>query len=225
MNKKLRKTIFGVAIAGSVIAGGGVAYASHSFPDVPTSNQFHDDIDFMESRNISGGFGDGTYRPNNNVTRGQMARFMNKLADALTPTVLQAGSVSNITSADRSPCEITGYVAPDYEQQATIMGVVSLDTAADAEGVWLNPEFSANGGASWTDTNSGSPEVDYTAGVQAVNAATGAHAINPSGTYSWQVDVSGSVEAGTYCDLVVTISHRMPGDIVDSQNTGANPQG
>lgn len=49
---------------------------SPPFPDVPTSNPFCGEIDWLVDAGIAGGFGDGTYRPLNPVGRQAMARFM-----------------------------------------------------------------------------------------------------------------------------------------------------
>jgi hypothetical protein len=50
--------------------------AAPPFPDVPVDNQFCRHIERMKARNITLGFGDGTYRPLDNVTRQQMALFL-----------------------------------------------------------------------------------------------------------------------------------------------------
>jgi hypothetical protein len=55
-----------------------VALANHQFSDVPTSNPFHDEIEAIANAGITGGFGDGTYRPADAVTRQAMAAFMER---------------------------------------------------------------------------------------------------------------------------------------------------
>jgi hypothetical protein len=52
------------------------------FPDVPTTNPFCSEIQWMKESGISTGFEDGTYRPFIDVTRQAMAAFMARLADA-----------------------------------------------------------------------------------------------------------------------------------------------
>ncbi len=58
------------------------AYATTSmFADVPNDHIFVEDINWMKTAGITNGCGDGTnYCPNDNVTRGQMAAFMHRLA-------------------------------------------------------------------------------------------------------------------------------------------------
>jgi hypothetical protein len=62
--------------------------ASQPFTDVPTSNQFCGQIQWMKDQGISTGFGDGTFRPSTIVTRQAMSAFMSRLAGAApTPCV------------------------------------------------------------------------------------------------------------------------------------------
>jgi hypothetical protein len=58
--------------------------AAHQFGDVPNSNIFHGDIDALVDAGVTAGCGGGNYCPNQAVTRGQMAAFMNRLG-ALAP--------------------------------------------------------------------------------------------------------------------------------------------
>lgn len=52
------------------------------FPDVGSS-QYASDIDALVTARIVSGFGDGTYRPRDPVTRGQMSRFVANSLEAL----------------------------------------------------------------------------------------------------------------------------------------------
>lgn len=47
-----------------------------AFSDVPITNPFYEYVRCLACRNIIGGYGDGTFRPNNNVTRGQLAKMV-----------------------------------------------------------------------------------------------------------------------------------------------------
>ncbi|MEO6350883.1 MAG: S-layer homology domain-containing protein [Candidatus Limnocylindrales bacterium] len=59
----------------------GIALASHRFTDVPNSNQFHNDIDWLADYGITTGYGDGTFKPGQAVTRQAMAAFMHRLSN------------------------------------------------------------------------------------------------------------------------------------------------
>jgi hypothetical protein len=60
------------------------ALAAHRFADVPTGHTFHADIDALVTAGITAGCGGANYCPDDLVTRGQMAAFMNRLG-ALAP--------------------------------------------------------------------------------------------------------------------------------------------
>ncbi|MGH2445552.1 MAG: S-layer homology domain-containing protein [Candidatus Limnocylindria bacterium] len=79
----------------------GVALASHGFNDVPNSNPFHADIDALVDNNVTAGCGNNNYCPKANVTREQMAAFMNRLG-ALAPgktPVVNADEVDGLDSS------------------------------------------------------------------------------------------------------------------------------
>lgn len=69
-----------------------------TFPDaVGTTHELW--IGAVAEAGIAGGFGDGTYRPNDPVTRGQMATFVGTAWD-LPPAVSQLSDVAGTTHAD-----------------------------------------------------------------------------------------------------------------------------
>jgi N-acetylneuraminic acid mutarotase len=51
-----------------------------TFEDVPESNPFHPYIRCLACRNILGGYADRTFRPNNNITRGQLSKIVSNAA-------------------------------------------------------------------------------------------------------------------------------------------------
>src|SRR5262245_40275403 len=78
--------LVGVFVAAALLAPA-VSWANHDFPDVPDSNQFHDEISWLAGTNITGGFLDGTYRPSQAVTRGSMAAFLERFYRMIAGTV------------------------------------------------------------------------------------------------------------------------------------------
>jgi phage baseplate assembly protein gpV len=78
-------------------------FASHQFTDVPDSNTFHNSIDWMKDNGITVGCNppaNTQYCPSDNVTRGQMAAFMKRLAennvvDAATLDSKDSGAYTN----------------------------------------------------------------------------------------------------------------------------------
>jgi hypothetical protein len=73
------------------------AVASHSFTDVPDSNTFHSDIEWLKNADVTRGCNppaNTRFCPKDNVTREQMAAFMNRLADN---RVVDAGRLDGMT--------------------------------------------------------------------------------------------------------------------------------
>ena len=54
------------------------AVTQNCFTDVHTSDWFHDYVCWMYDNGLSSGYPDGTFRPNNNITRAESAVLMNK---------------------------------------------------------------------------------------------------------------------------------------------------
>ncbi|MBF6613981.1 MAG: S-layer homology domain-containing protein, partial [Chloroflexi bacterium] len=52
-----------------------------TFNDVPPSNTFYANIECLACKGIISGYDDGTFRPNNQVTRGQIAKIVSNSAD------------------------------------------------------------------------------------------------------------------------------------------------
>ena len=71
--KKRLLTIVSLILAMVMALGLGAAWASDRFPDVPTSSPFHFAINKIADAGITGGFADGTFRPNADITRQAMA--------------------------------------------------------------------------------------------------------------------------------------------------------
>ncbi|HYO50840.1 MAG TPA: S-layer homology domain-containing protein, partial [Chloroflexia bacterium] len=53
---------------------------SLSFIDVPSTSTFYANIRCLACRGILGGYADGTFRPNNDITRGQIAKVVSNAA-------------------------------------------------------------------------------------------------------------------------------------------------
>jgi hypothetical protein len=87
-----------------------VSAATSMFADVPDDHIFVDDINWMKTAGITQGCGDGTnYCPQDDVTRGQMAAFMHRLA---TKRVVDAGTLGGKVPGDY--VSGTEWVSLDY---------------------------------------------------------------------------------------------------------------
>lgn len=56
-----------------------VAASKQPFPDVPATKHFAKAVNELAERNIIGGYPDGTFKPGNNITRGQAAAIIAKM--------------------------------------------------------------------------------------------------------------------------------------------------
>jgi hypothetical protein len=65
---------------GALVAVPIAVYASHQFTDVPNTNPFHADIDWLADAGVTKGCSTTQYCPKDNVTREQMAAFMHRLS-------------------------------------------------------------------------------------------------------------------------------------------------
>lgn len=70
----------GAIAASAALLFSSLASATHDFPDVADDSIFHDDISWLASVGVTGGYTDGTYRPRELVSRQTMATFMRRLA-------------------------------------------------------------------------------------------------------------------------------------------------
>lgn len=106
------------------------------FTDVLASNQFCPEVEWVRNRGITLGCGAGTtYCPNDSVTRLQMAIFLKRQGDRLTPTIIEPVPVSDsVTQLDLSPpggvvrCQTGDFViaADSYPRRAHFQGRMNL---------------------------------------------------------------------------------------------------
>lgn len=78
IGRRPSRRVIVIVIAAIVLAVPVAVSANHIFSDVPTSNTFHLAISRLFGSGITGGCGSGKYCPNDPVTRGQMAGFLNR---------------------------------------------------------------------------------------------------------------------------------------------------
>lgn len=90
--------VLALCLAGGILAGTGfygTQVLADSFSDVPPSNTFAADIDWLTDYDIADGFPGGTFRPTDSVNRGQAARWFRRYNSKITITE----STTNPTSA------------------------------------------------------------------------------------------------------------------------------
>lgn len=182
-----------VATVAALVAAPAAVWASHRFNDVPDSNVFHDDIDAIADAGVTLGCNppDNTlYCPDDYVTRGQMAAFMNRLAslDGEANPVVDARSVSglglyaDIVSVDvnnqennEEECEPTQSLRGPDHAFGTFYTAYQLLEVPEATDLFT---FDVNVAASDRDPNNNLPESGFL-----ICFATTDGGVLPSGTY------------------------------------------
>jgi hypothetical protein len=110
-------------------------WAGHQFTDVPNGHTFHNAIDWMKTNNITVGCNPPAstqYCPDDNVTRGQMAAFMKRLAEN---QVVDAGTLQGADAVALSQTVYSTSVASwDISGVSAFEPVLSLSLRG---GEWL----------------------------------------------------------------------------------------
>jgi S-layer homology domain len=107
------------ALVGSVA---GIAFANHQFPDVPDSQPHHDNINALVNAGCATGFEDGTYRPGDPVTRGQVARQVTQCG-----TRIAEAEASGAIADDNSELDVGTVAIRAGGQDAAHTGFIRLD--------------------------------------------------------------------------------------------------
>jgi hypothetical protein len=124
-----------VAVVTAMVIAPTAAIAGHNFSDVPSTHTFHGDIEWMLDNGITSGCGPAIYCPDSNVTRGQMAAFMKRLAtkkvvDAKTAlTAISATTATNAANSDKvDGLDSTYFLPAEVPLGATIRGTIGGQT-------------------------------------------------------------------------------------------------
>ncbi|MPZ53089.1 MAG: hypothetical protein GEU79_10235 [Acidimicrobiia bacterium] len=115
-----RRTMFVVTTLALLVLSPLAAWAGDRFADVPDDNIFHDDISWLAESGVTIGCNppENTYFcPDDNVTRDQMAAFLNRLS---TKQVVDAGTVEGWGAEDLLDAAATGVGGPIAEQLAEV---------------------------------------------------------------------------------------------------------
>jgi hypothetical protein len=109
------------------------------FTDVPSSNTFYAQIRCLVCRGIMGGYADGTFRPNNDITRGQLSKIVANSASFNEP-------VSGQSFEDVEP-DNTFYVYVERMAGRGIIGGYNCGGVGEPCGTGNRPYFRPNANA------------------------------------------------------------------------------
>jgi hypothetical protein len=134
-----RSSFVALLVVGALMIPLGV-FASHQFNDVPDSHTFHNAIDWMADNGITLGCNppaNTNYCPQDNVTRGQMAAFMKRLAEN---NVVDAATVDGLDSSQLQPA-----LAASTGSHAHGTGLGSVAAGASFEATSVDIDAPASG--------------------------------------------------------------------------------
>lgn len=187
------------------------------FTDVDGAPPFCPAVDWLRNRAITLGCTSSTlYCPNNPVTRLQMAAFMNRLGNALTPTIVyqqeQGGTaVLDATNLPRV-CETSDFAPASYPRSVNLGAVFNMQAGALARvnlavmisadgGPWLPQgtaqQMSGDGTSRWVNGTTWQGNIALNAGTSYKFALVIGPAIVPSTLNAWSCQLKGIVASRT----------------------------
>jgi hypothetical protein len=154
MSKKIKLgfvvgIVFPIIIAATFVVGASsvTVVTQNCFTDVSTSDWFHDFVCWLFDNDITAGYQDGTYRPNNPITRAEAAVFIQRgyeLAEANDDDTLGGLSCANSQIAKWSMPTSTWTCSDDEDTDTTYSAGDGLSLA----GTIFNVDFAGSGTAS-----------------------------------------------------------------------------
>ena len=121
------------------------------FTDVPANSTFCQNIEWIKNRGVTTGCSGGVlYCPTLNTSREQMAAFINRLGNIVTPTQLRVDAAPGAIDLDASAvvCQTTDYAVLKYPRRAFV-DLAFTATAGNDVDLAADLVISSNGGSSW----------------------------------------------------------------------------
>jgi hypothetical protein len=196
-----------------------------NFTDVSTADAFCPAVEWLKNRSVTTGCTATEYCPSLNVSRAQMALFMNRLGKSLTPVVLHKEAlVANLTVPANDPgalmCATSDYTVTGFPRTAHFIAAFFGTPASGPswiQGYW---KYSVDAGSTWHFVGDwlvtqwvGRDWADY-AEVAGATVLAPPMALAPGSTYRFGLFLNGM--GGSYpfhslvCQLDVTIDNANP---------------
>jgi hypothetical protein len=160
------------------------------FTDVAAGASYCTDAEWLKNRSITLGCTSQLFCPNDVVTRGAMALFIQRLGTALSPQVLTIEVTSGAFDLDSGMnvivCQTADFAVTGYPRKALLQSTFAGDAAGALE-FQHDIFYSTDGGQTWEANNLTS---NY-AGTAA------AHWVNSSFSYSQDLEVGTTYRWGT----------------------------
>ena len=159
----LRRAVIALAVGMLVLPA--AAWAGHQFTDVPDSNIFHEDIDWMADEGVTRGCNppeNTEFCPEENVTREQMSAFLHRM-DTENVFVTPEEADETYVSSDEADAEAHFAVIDDCGDATANEGLESSNH--DSLGTYTLDFATDVNDCSWTGAvgdRDGTPVPDYT---------------------------------------------------------------
>ena len=120
------------------------------FTDVDTASAFCPNVDWVRNRGITVGCTATEYCPGGNVTRLQMAAFLNRLGTAMTPVQLRADDTPGALALDAAPvvCQSAAFSTTTYPRRAVVDAALHATAPADVSYA-TDLVMTSDNGANW----------------------------------------------------------------------------
>jgi hypothetical protein len=151
----MRRLIIAITVTALLVATAGIALATHVFSDVPDRSTHARGIHWAADNGIVRGYGDGTFGPNDAVTRGQLTTMLRRYHDAFPPdlfysvedTFTLTGNLESYTAFCEEGDIATGggYSAADDQGDPTVVGVAGSWPTDDDDGWTVTAQQDAGG--------------------------------------------------------------------------------
>ena len=198
----MRKTALLAALIATVMVIPIAAYAIHSFTDVSDSAFFHNSVEWMKTNNVTAGCNPPTndkYCPNDNVSRGEMAVFLKRLAEFKVvdaATAVNADNATKLGGDSKSSFQQWGDTLPPDESLTGAWGLNGDGFVSD------NITFSTPlpGDIPGSDTHF------LAVGDPTTAECPGPGVAAPGHLCVYEVETSGSITFHCFCDPETTTS-------------------
>jgi len=143
-----------MAVAAFVLAPASLAAPCVGFTDVDAASGFCANVEWIKNRAVTLGCATGSYCPADAVSRLQMAAFMNRLGNALTPTQLAVDVAPGAIDVDTNPvvCQTQPFAVSGFPRRAYVDLSFSGQAPGDV-GLAADIVMSSDGGATWSNLN------------------------------------------------------------------------
>jgi len=189
----------------------------NGFSDVLPADSFCNATEWLSNRGVTLGCVAGQYCPSQNVTRAQMALFMNRLGNALTPEYLKTVD-SQSGAFPLSPqvqiCQTTDYLVSGYPRAAFVTAAVQVFGASVSKGIFTKLQYSTDGGTSWSDISGFGFGGIIAPGGQSAWSEIGQLDLQVGVRYRFSLRAIEFAAAGTLtadCELIAQIHNRVSG--------------